>query len=102
MLTDYLVMTVTDAAPSADEGDPPQIRTVNAPDGMVILSAFAYYYAAYDNAPTDLAQAYDSKPAFVSIALDGTSVDILSAPIMSAQYPSSAVVQLVCAREVTS
>jgi hypothetical protein len=102
VLTDYLVMTVTDAAPSVDEGDPQQIRTVHAPDGMVILSASGYYYPNYDNAPTDLAQAYDTKPVFLSISSDGTSVDILSAPIMSAQYPSSAVVQLVCAREVTS
>jgi hypothetical protein len=98
MFTDYGVFTVTGAAISVDEGEPQQIRTVSAPDGMVIISASAYYYPAYDNAPTDIGQAYDNRPAFVSITSDGSAVELLSAPVMSAQYPSAAVVQMVCAR----
>lgn len=98
MLTDYEIVTIVGAAPSAEEGQPQEIRTVDAPEGKVIISATGYYYPDYENAPTDLAQAYDTKPAFVIVSTDGTSAELLSAPITSAQYPSNAVVQLVCAR----
>lgn len=97
MFTAYEVVTLTRAAPSADEGEPQQVITLSAPAGKVILGATAYYYADYENAPTDLSQAYD-EPAYVSISSDGTTADILSAPVVSAQYSSNAVVQLICAQ----
>jgi hypothetical protein len=93
---DYEIVTHTNVVSHAD-GDPVTQDTLVPPDGKVIVSVNAYYYDV-GTAPTELESARRNESVPLQIASDGTSVLVASADSAAAQFPTSAVVQLVCAR----